>query len=97
MHDRETRGTFLVLFEHEDRGVVAVGCEGGDLAHAEFVAVSVGGAADVDAVREEGGQGLGLRVEGGVYGGCYEYFRDGWRRGGVEQRGEFCSEGFGGE
>lgn len=53
MYDRETRGTFLVFFENEDGGVVAVGSERGYFAHAELMAVTVRRTADVDAVREE--------------------------------------------
>lgn len=57
-------GVFLVFFQHDDGRVVVFGGKLGDFSHAEFVAVAVGGAANVFGVGEHGGQDCGFFVEG---------------------------------
>lgn len=94
--DVEAVGFLLVVRLHEDHdgGVGAGGGERGDFPDGVFVRVGVGGAADVGAVGEEGGQGFGFGVEGGVEGGGDEDLGLGRR---VEELGEFLLEEFGGE
>ena len=62
MHDVEAVGFLGVFVEDEQGGVVASGGEGGDFADGELVRVAVGGAGDVGAGREEGGEEAGLGV-----------------------------------
>ena len=66
VYDIQPVGLLLVvrLHQHHDGGVVARRGEGCDLADRVLVCVGVRGAADVGAVREEGGEGLGFLVEG---------------------------------
>ncbi len=73
MNDREAGGSLLIFFEDDNTSVGwgGVGCELGDFADGEFVAVAVGGARDVVGVGEQGGEGAGVGMEGGVEGGGY--------------------------
>ena len=70
MYHGEAGRPLLIFFKDYQGGIFAVRGEAGYLPDGEFVAVAVGGAADVGAVGEEGGEELGFVVEVGIDGGC---------------------------
>lgn len=69
VHDVDALGLFEVLVEDHEVGVAGVfgGGVGCDFSDGVFVAVEVGGSADVVGVREELCEELGFVVEGGIY------------------------------
>ena len=96
MYEGQAGWLLLIFFEDEDGGVGAITGEGGDFADGIFVAMVVGGAGDIDAVGEEGGEEASFVVESGVEGCGDEGFR--LRRGvGGEEGGKAGGEGGGRE
>lgn len=72
MHDCHACGLLAVFFDEHDGSVLTVGRKLADFSQRILVAVAMGGARNIGAVGEEGGEEMGLGVDSRDEGCCNE-------------------------